>query len=65
MFVNPEDRGKGISLKILLKELESWAEEENSKLHFETGKNTRKPSHCTRKWLRHNLKLRTIRRNRR
>tara|TARA_R110000868_G_scaffold11389_3_gene55908 strand:+ start:72113 stop:72604 length:492 start_codon:yes stop_codon:yes gene_type:complete len=38
MFVNPEDRGKGIASKIL-KELESWAEEENFKsCILETGK---------------------------
>jgi hypothetical protein len=61
MFVNPEDRGKGISLKIL-KRIESLGRRrEFQKLHFETGKKYPKPSHCTRKWLRHNLKLRTIR----
>ena len=37
MFVNPEDRGKGIASKIL-KELESWAREENFKsCILETG----------------------------
>jgi hypothetical protein len=30
MFVNPEDRGKGISLKNT-ERIESWAEEENFK----------------------------------
>lgn len=38
MFVNPEDRGKGIASTIL-KELESWAREENFKsCILETGK---------------------------
>ncbi len=38
MFVNPEDRGKGIASKIL-KELESWAREENfNSCILETGK---------------------------
>ncbi|EIA07784.1 GNAT family N-acetyltransferase [Flavobacterium frigoris] len=38
MFVNPEDRGKGVASKIL-KELESWAREENFKsCILETGK---------------------------
>jgi putative acetyltransferase len=38
MFVNPEDRGKGIASKIL-KELESWARESNFKsCVLETGK---------------------------
>jgi putative acetyltransferase len=37
MFVSPEDRGKGIASKIL-KELESWAREENFKsCILETG----------------------------
>jgi hypothetical protein len=56
MFVNPEDRGKGISLKNT-ERIESWAEEENFKsCILETGKNT--GSHCTvqEKRLRHNLK---------
>lgn len=38
MFVNPEERGKGIASKIL-KELESWAREDNFKsCILETGK---------------------------
>lgn len=38
MFVNPEDRGKGIASKIL-KELESWTREENFRsCILETGK---------------------------